>query len=746
MRITNNNINQDNTYNIFGTLSNAFGSGTTASGDFSLSSGLNNEVNSGSTASSIIGGTGNTIYDSYRSTIIGGKDLILSGQDDTTFVDYLRINSTIEDNSTSKLLTIDNNGNVKYRNSSSFGSGSQSFFFYKILSSVVGSYYTQKPIIPPITSQTINANSVIDGQLLAAFISLSADTQSLFIPAGIGLVHIHATQTSGTKTTQLYAHIYKRDSGGTETLLATTSYSDVLDGIDGEYTTDFTISGNTILNNEYLVTKIYAYVTGGGSPPYINLYVEDYTTSRLEIPYSNISGVNGWLLTGNAGTDGGTNNFIGTTDDISLQFRVNNKKSGLISDSNYQLVSFGYETLVNSTATNNITGLGYQALKNSSGNNLISIGPGSLLGANLTNAIGIGTLSLNASSGDNVIGIGNSIMSIGNNNVLGFGNNVVFTSDNQIKFASNYTHLVMPLNGMVDGYVLTVVSGATRAVWRPAASGTTNYWTSGSTGTSSLKVINSSLIDATGDYALAEGYNTLARGLYSHAEGYGTVAFADATHAEGYNTRADGDYSHAGGYNTTSSGQASFVHGYNSKVLANWSVVLGKDITGTTNNTTYVDYFNIKRLAAGTAIYTLGIDSSGNVVSASTSSSSAFTGGTVSGATIFTGGLTANTISATTYQNLPIDIRITGGTYSAASSSLIFTNNTGGTFTVTGITTSSQFTGGTVSGSTNFTNTILSGGTNLNNIFATTATTNNLQAQINTINAQPNALYLFYNY
>lgn len=37
----------------------------------------------------------------------------------------------------------------------------------------------------------------------------------------------------------------------------------------------------------------------------------------------------------------------------------------------------------------------------------------------------------------------------------------------------------------------------------------------------------------------------------------------------------------------------------------------------------------------------------------STSTATAFTGGTVSGATQFTGGLTANTISATTYQNLP---------------------------------------------------------------------------------------------
>jgi hypothetical protein len=46
----------------------------------------------------------------------------------------------------------------------------------------------------------------------------------------------------------------------------------------------------------------------------------------------------------------------------------------------------------------------------------------------------------------------------------------------------------------------------------------------------------------------------------------------------------------------------------------------------------------------------------------STSTNNTFTGGTVTGATQFTNGITANTISATTYFNLPTD-RVTGGTY-----------------------------------------------------------------------------------
>ena len=57
---------------------------------------------------------------------------------------------------------------------------------------------------------------------------------------------------------------------------------------------------------------------------------------------------------------------------------------------------------------------------------------------------------------------------------------------------------------------------------------------------------------------------------------------------------------------------------------------------------------------------------------------------TVTGLTS-TGTISSNTISATTYQNLPTDIRVTGGTYSAGTTT--FTNNTGGTFSITGFST-----------------------------------------------------------
>jgi hypothetical protein len=136
-----------------------------------------------------------------------------------------------------------------------------------------------------------------------------------------------------------------------------------------------------------------------------------------------------------------------------------------------------------------------------------------------------------------------------------------------------------------------------------------------------------------------------------------------------------------------------------------------------------------------------------------------FTGGTVTGPTYFLDGITANTISATTYYNLPLDIyvtgsslnvatydltltrndgvsiisnlgllasdmTVTGGTYNINTGVVTFTNNSGGTFNVTGFTsgmTDTYTTGGTVNnGVATFTKT--NGGTYSVSGFATTFT------------------------
>ena len=109
---------------------------------------------------------------------------------------------------------------------------------------------------------------------------------------------------------------------------------------------------------------------------------------------------------------------------------------------------------------------------------------------------------------------------------------------------------------------------------------------------------------------------------------------------------------------------------------------------------------------SGIATFTNNTGGTFTVNGFSTGGGGSFTGGTVTGPTNFLDGLSANTISATTYYNLPIDVYVTGGTYSNGSTT--FTNITGGTFDVTGYYTGSTdvyVTGGTYTeGVTTFTN------------------------------------------
>lgn len=99
---------------------------------------------------------------------------------------------------------------------------------------------------------------------------------------------------------------------------------------------------------------------------------------------------------------------------------------------------------------------------------------------------------------------------------------------------------------------------------------------------------------ANGDFSHAEGFETQANGKSSHAEGNYTQALGDYSHTQGDSTQALGLGSYAGGSKTVASGYTSFAFGEDSSALADYTVVLGKSITGTTSNTTYVDKLNIK--------------------------------------------------------------------------------------------------------------------------------------------------------
>ena len=67
-----------------------------------------------------------------------------------------------------------------------------------------------------------------------------------------------------------------------------------------------------------------------------------------------------------------------------------------------------------------------------------------------------------------------------------------------------------------------------------------------------------------------------------------------------------------------------------------------------------------------------------------------FTGGTIANLTVtgntIVGGLTATTISATTYNNLPLDVFVTGGTYNFTGDTLTLNRNDNNQIQITGFT------------------------------------------------------------
>jgi trimeric autotransporter adhesin len=129
-----------------------------------------------------------------------------------------------------------------------------------------------------------------------------------------------------------------------------------------------------------------------------------YNSGTSAIPAWVISGTgSGWGFTGNSGTTSGIN-FIGTTDNVPLTFKVNNQLAGKI-DQFTENTSLGYQSLNANTSGSFNTSLGSHSLfSNLTGSRNTAIGQ-STLSSNTTGtdntAIGSGALSYNTTGNEN---------------------------------------------------------------------------------------------------------------------------------------------------------------------------------------------------------------------------------------------------------------------------------------------------------------------------------------------------------
>lgn len=249
-----------------------------------------------------------------------------------------------------------------------------------------------------------------------------------------------------------------------------------------------------------------------------NIVVADTTTGLLKTVVSNATF---WKTTGNGGTNP-ANNFIGTTDNNNLMFKVDNTKAGVISTGGgtgfgrqsllnglgTTNTAFGGNTLMNVTGTSNVA-VGYRALEantvgnyntamgvgallgNTSGSQNIAIGNdalGSLAGGTATANIALGyQAGKNLTSGNNNIAIGSSVSlpsSSGNyqlnigNAIYGIGVNNPVPNTAQIGINTNAPNATLDVQGSqvvkvaiatgsyavkTNDYMLVVPSGSSPA-------------------------------------------------------------------------------------------------------------------------------------------------------------------------------------------------------------------------------------------------------------------------------------------
>ena len=149
-------------------------------------------------------------------------------------------------------------------------------------------------------------------------------------------------------------------------------------------------------------------------------------------------GGNGWSLSGNSGTIDGTH-FLGTTDDVPVNFRVNNAKAGRIASNGVvflglkagennlsnEITGIGYNSLFSNTSGARNTALGYQSLySNTTGNNNTATGYQSLFSniTGISNTANGYQAAYSTTVGDKITAIGYRSLY---NNTTGYNNTAV---------------------------------------------------------------------------------------------------------------------------------------------------------------------------------------------------------------------------------------------------------------------------------------------------------------------------------
>jgi hypothetical protein len=125
--------------------------------------------------------------------------------------------------------------------------------------------------------------------LLEEFATASGVPSLTAIPVGMFTAHYEVQKSAGSNNYYTYFELYKRASGGTETLLLTSdnSPSTALNTLQQVSVAAYSSSIITLLSTDRLVIKIYAVMTSSSAT--ITLSYDDNTDARFTLPVSPLS-------------------------------------------------------------------------------------------------------------------------------------------------------------------------------------------------------------------------------------------------------------------------------------------------------------------------------------------------------------------------------------------------------------------------------------------------------------------------
>lgn len=251
-------------------------------------------------------------------------------------------------------------------------------------------------------------------------------------------------------------------------------------------------------------------------------------------------GISGWSLTGNAGTNSGSN-FIGTTDNNALVFKVNSLRAGYVDRvGGTENTSFGLEALPNNNGTSNAAFGRWTLLNNTTGNYNMGVGTQALVsntsGSNNT-ASGLQSLGYNI-TGNNNTGTGFQALylnTIGDNNTA-FGLSSLFNNK-----AGNNGVAIGMYSQLYANDRTTAWDNTNTSIGYQSLRGSTTP--ANNTGTDNTAIGRDALYsNTTGSYNAANGFQALyynTTGIRNTANGYQAL----------YNN-STGDHNTAYGFNT----------------------------------------------------------------------------------------------------------------------------------------------------------------------------------------------------